>query len=770
MAMAATWAGYHISRHLINRNIYDMSEEEVQRQKTQLDTLVWLGCLQVPHLRALFEGVLRENGDMDMDKPVESLQQEMYLMQWDRFVGACHRVGYNWERSLPLPLCKPSRLLREMRASRELPDDWDHETAFTEEFDEPLDPSLHTFKAAYPMVLAQNVTAKVERINAWLLAFLRRQALRDDVTSAEFSYMPPEAFPDEDDRRPAEPPSAIVKMEIPLEQIQMDISLLKTSVARVEVAVAESRERHAETLGKITELYEKVTEIHEKAARDAAEPPSHNLSDIDLDALARRVAPALLGILQPDLTKTVEASLEVNMEQTREAVHSIVSDAAKSIMSDAATSIMDSNNARAAEVEKSMEQHYSQSTARMAELKKSVEKHCSHQTARTAELKKSMDQHYAQNTARTVELKTSMEEHFSHHTARTTELKTSMDHHYSQNTVRSAELKKSMEQHCSQALRQTKVQPPRPAAALNSQTEQAPRPPRPATAVNDTVARPSQVSAQISQSAPPLDRVETRAAQNKAQPPRSAPTLDRVETRSSQSKAQVDNAKRPSQTEQPGPAPTLDKTETRSSQTGAQPPQPAPATRNTKHRHSDAGPVTIDLESPAPYFTRSKKDRFPAGRHSDAGAVLIDLEAPAPYYTRSKKDLFAAGRHSDVGPVVIDFEHAAPYYTRSKRDRASSGRLSEGTRVHRDDDDEALSTSTPPLIKRSKLFSGGAVPENPLAQPTKTPQQLKQEYMDTYWRDQAATESESVSVKRPPSEEPSFEQAQKRQKSVRFGV
>ncbi|KAH6661931.1 hypothetical protein F5X68DRAFT_266250 [Plectosphaerella plurivora] len=300
MALAASWAGYNIAHLLINHNAYDLTPEEMQVQRRQLDTLVWLVSGAHGLVGELFRGVITARGNVDTAATTSHLQEEMHRMQWDRFVGNCHRVAYNWENSLPLPLCKPSRIFEEMKASGAI-EDWDNSAPFSTEFDEPLDPSVHKMKGS-GLVLSKIVSEKVSRVNKWLLDFLRGEHSLQ-VTKDRFSYMPEYLSHGLDDHEYLQEVRDLGRQDIraasearePLQEaapnidspLQHEISELKASIVNIEKIV---KEVQTAVTGHTT----------------AIDGIRHDLAQQNPDNLARLLAPALLKTLEPALIKSLE--------------------------------------------------------------------------------------------------------------------------------------------------------------------------------------------------------------------------------------------------------------------------------------------------------------------------------------------------------------------------------------------------------------------------------------------------------------------------------
>ncbi|KAH7354461.1 hypothetical protein B0T11DRAFT_288679 [Plectosphaerella cucumerina] len=177
MALAATWAGYHISHHLLTRNAYHFSEAEVLERRQWLDATVAVVTRTVEPIKILFLETIEENGYVDTSLSTDILIDRFVRpADWTRSVGACHRVEFNQANSLPLPICKPSVLFKHLQdlGERDPERPWDdsEDVQFSNEYDEPLDPSEHDVKHS-SLQLPAEVAGNVAKINAWLLSFLR---------------------------------------------------------------------------------------------------------------------------------------------------------------------------------------------------------------------------------------------------------------------------------------------------------------------------------------------------------------------------------------------------------------------------------------------------------------------------------------------------------------------------------------------------------------------------------------------------------------------
>lgn len=137
--LAATWAGYHISRHLIERNAYHVSDAEVQRQYQKLDNFIWLVATKHKLIRALFEDVVKSN--VLFGTSADKLHDEVAQAQWDRFAGTCHILDYSQPCALPLPLRKPSIILKEMQVEQPRSEGrpWDETRPFITKYDAPFE-------------------------------------------------------------------------------------------------------------------------------------------------------------------------------------------------------------------------------------------------------------------------------------------------------------------------------------------------------------------------------------------------------------------------------------------------------------------------------------------------------------------------------------------------------------------------------------------------------------------------------------------------------
>lgn len=319
MALAASWAGYHIGHHLITRNAYGLTPEQVQSQRQEFDTLVWLATRAHASVKRLFEEVLLKKDNVDWMAPTEKLHTDMIDARWDRLVGTCHRVAYNWQDSLPLPLCKPSRVFGEMVAA--LPPgnpyrSWEQRTPFTE-FDEPLDPRVHCLKAC-ELDLVGNVLEKITRVNKWLLAFLREDPQLAEAKNPTFSYVPV-SWETEEGRLDGQqhrvdrhvpgapdisPESADAALPVLPAVSASEVSELKASVARIELAMAVMTEKMASQEATLDII------CQELAGQD-----SDTMAQTLAPALAELLKPALVAMLKPSLS-SAEASLKSGSKDT----------------------------------------------------------------------------------------------------------------------------------------------------------------------------------------------------------------------------------------------------------------------------------------------------------------------------------------------------------------------------------------------------------------------------------------------------------------------